>query len=65
MASTIFEVIQSKIEDRVQAAQYHLGSGRVNDYSEYRETVGVIRGLNDVWTVVDELQGDMERAEDE
>jgi hypothetical protein len=45
MAKTVFEVLRDKITVEVTAAEEHLCSGDVKDYSEYRGVCGSIRGL--------------------
>ena len=45
MAKTIFDVLVSKIEADIASAQDFLEAGSAKDYANYREIVGLIRGL--------------------
>jgi hypothetical protein len=45
MAKTIFQVLEERITEEIEIAQETMGSGSVNDFSEYKELCGLIRGL--------------------
>ena len=45
MAKTVFDVLANKIEVEIASAQNFLEAGSAKDYANYREIVGLIRGL--------------------
>lgn len=45
MAKTVFDVLLTKHEEDVTSATVFLANGGAKDFSEYREVVGRIRGL--------------------
>jgi len=45
MANTVFDVLTKQIEDATSSAQEFLENGSATDYANYREVVGLIRGL--------------------
>jgi hypothetical protein len=45
MARTVFDVLIKKHEEDVTSSLHFLAGGGVKDFSEYREVVGRIRGL--------------------
>ena len=45
MAKTVFDVLIEKINDDLSSAQDFLNAGSAKDYANYREIVGLIRGL--------------------
>ncbi len=45
MAKTVFDVLIERIDDQVSSAQEFLSGGSATDYANYREVVGLIRGL--------------------
>ena len=45
MAHTVFDVLIQEFEEQCSSATEFLAAGRAKDYSDYRETVGLIRGL--------------------
>ena len=45
MAKTVYDVLISKIEVEISSAQNFLEVGSAKDYANYREIVGLIRGL--------------------
>ena len=45
MAKTVFDVLKDKIDDDISSAQSFLNAGSAKDYADYREVVGLIRGL--------------------
>ncbi len=45
MAKTVFDVLKDKIEGDKSSALEFLGSGGAKDFADYRELVGLIRGL--------------------
>tara|TARA_R100000995_G_C3394457_1_gene81996 strand:+ start:29 stop:226 length:198 start_codon:yes stop_codon:yes gene_type:complete len=45
MAKTVFDVLREKIEDDKSSALEFLGTGGAKDFAQYKEVVGLIRGL--------------------
>jgi len=65
MAKTVFDVLKEKIEDKVNASQEFLGSGGAQDYPEYREVCGLIRGLETALREVEDLSRNFMDENDE
>jgi hypothetical protein len=60
MAKTVFDVLKEKIEaDRASALQF-LGGGGAKDFSMYKETTGLIRGLEACLGHVEDLSRNLE-----
>lgn len=54
-AKTVFDVLEEKInEDKSSAVQF-LGSGGAQDFAQYKEVTGLIRGLRSCITHVEDL----------
>ena len=45
MAKTVFDVLKEKIGDDKSSALEFLGGGGAKDFAQYKEAVGLIRGL--------------------
>ena len=45
MAKTVFDVLKDKIDGDISSAKSFLTGGSPKDYAEFREVVGLIRGL--------------------
>ncbi len=56
MATTVLDVLIDKIDDKVKKTEYYLTAGNAKDYAQYKETVGVIRGLKAAKDFVADLQ---------
>ena len=64
MAKTVFDVLREKIEaDRDSALQF-LGGGGAKDFSMYKETTGLIRGLETCLGYVEDLSRNLEYGDD-
>ncbi len=64
MAKTVFDVLREKIEaDRASALQF-LGGGGAKDFSMYKETTGLIRGLETCLGYVEDLSRNVEYGDD-
>ena len=60
MAATVLDVLKERIEaDRDSALQF-LGGGGAKDFAMYKETTGLIRGLETCLSYVDDLAHRME-----
>ena len=55
MAKTVFDVLIENIDEQVSSAETFLSGGSAKEYAEYREIVGLIRGLNACKTFVHDL----------
>ena len=55
MATTVFDVLTKQIEDATSSAQEFLENGSATDYANYREVVGLIRGLQTSLSYVKDL----------
>jgi|TARA_R110000796_G_C14515140_1_gene430287 hypothetical protein len=63
--TTVFDVLEKNIVDQISAAEEHLGGGACDDYAQYREVVGLIRGLKVSLSYVNDLsQNFMEQDDD-
>jgi hypothetical protein len=45
MAKTVFDVLIDKIDEEISSARVFLSGGAAKDYAQYKEIVGLIRGL--------------------
>jgi len=45
MAKTVFDVLTERIDEEISSAQVFLSGGSAKDYPQYKEIVGLIRGL--------------------
>ena len=60
MAATVLDVLKERSEaDRDSALQF-LGGGGAKDFAMYKETTGLIRGLETCLSYVDDLAHRME-----
>ena len=55
MAKTVFDVLNEQIDAQISSAQVFLAAGSAKDYPNYREVVGLIRGLEASKRVVEDL----------
>tara|TARA_R100000781_G_C3973567_1_gene91023 strand:- start:282 stop:479 length:198 start_codon:yes stop_codon:yes gene_type:complete len=55
MAKTVFDVLKEKIEADIASAQGFLEAGSAKDYANYREIVGLIRGLKSSIAYIEDL----------
>jgi len=60
-----FELLSSKINERIQNTEASLSSGSAKDYAEYRELCGVIRGLRSALMECQDLAARYKELEDE
>ena len=61
----IFELLNTKLEDRVCDMEMSLSNGSAKDYAEYRELCGVIRGLRSAQIEIQDLASRLKESEDE
>ena len=55
MAKTVFDVLKDRIHDDISSAQSFLNAGSPKDYANYREVVGLIRGLEATKSYIEDL----------
>ena len=55
MAKTVFDVLKDKIDGDISSAQSFLTAGSPKDYAEFREVVGLIRGLGASKSYIEDL----------
>lgn len=55
MSTTVFDVLNKQMQELQTSAETFLSKGSVKDYSEYREVVGLIRGLEQSRYLVQEM----------
>lgn len=65
MGITVFDVLNKQIAEQVVGAERHLSGGAVQSLADYREVVGLIRGLKVSLSYVNDLsQNFMEQDDD-
>tara|TARA_B100000497_G_scaffold126668_1_gene166138 strand:+ start:638 stop:835 length:198 start_codon:yes stop_codon:yes gene_type:complete len=55
MAKTVFDVLKDRINGDISSAQSFLTAGSPKDYANYREVVGLIRGLEASKSYIEDL----------
>lgn len=55
MAQTVFDVLNKHIDEQISSANAFLAAGSAKDYPNYREVVGLIRGLESAKAYVNDL----------
>ena len=55
MAKTVFDVLKEKLEEDKSPAREFLGGGGAKDFAQYKEVVGLIRGLEAGINYVEDL----------
>ena len=65
MGKTVFEVLIKNFEDDIESSVDFLAQGGAKDFTEYKETVGRIRGLRlAVQTTQDLWRSQMEKDDE-
>ena len=54
MAKTVFDVLKGRIDEDISSAQ-SFRAGSPKDYANYREVVGLIRGLEATKSYIEDL----------
>jgi len=65
MPLTVLDVLKKKIGDDKASALQFLASGGAKDFSQYKETTGMVRGLETCMNYVEDLSRNMEEYDDE
>ena len=60
MAATVLDVLKERFESDRDSALQFLGGGGAKDFAMYKETTGLIRGLETCLSYVDDLAHRME-----
>ena len=60
MATTVLDVLKKKIEDDKSSALQFLSGGGAKDFAMYKETTGLIRGLEACLGYVEDLSRNLE-----
>jgi|TARA_R100000900_G_scaffold88917_1_gene69291 hypothetical protein len=64
MATTALGVLKKKIEDDKSSALQFLSGGGAKDFAMYKETTGLIRGLEACLGYVEDLSREMEYGDE-
>ena len=65
MAQTVFEVLDKRLLDLQRQQEEFLSGGSAQDYAEYKESCGVIRGLAAARREVEDLSRNYMDNEDD
>ena len=65
MAKTVFDVLKDRINDDISSAQSFLNAGSPKDYANYREVVGLIRGLEASKSYIEDLSRNFMESDDD
>tara|TARA_R110000822_G_scaffold50174_1_gene131289 strand:+ start:1748 stop:1945 length:198 start_codon:yes stop_codon:yes gene_type:complete len=55
MARTVFDVLKDKMDEDISSALQFLGSGGAQDFAQYKEVTGLLRGLRSCVSHVEDL----------
>ncbi len=55
MASTVFDVLKKQVGEQRSSAVDFLAGGGPKDFAQYKETVGLIRGLDASLNYIEDL----------
>jgi len=61
----VFELLMTKVNNRIEDLKDSVSNGSAKDYAEYRELCGVIRGLRSAQVEVQDLASRLKETEDE
>lgn len=64
MAKTVFDVLTEQVQADINTAINFLGKGSAIDYPSYRETCGMIRGLQAAQQYIIDLSRKMENDDE-
>ena len=64
MIDKYLRLLTKQIDDRIELLREATGNGSPKDYAEYREMVGVIKGLHTVRLNVTDLLDKVEESDD-
>tara|TARA_R110000744_G_scaffold161018_5_gene277447 strand:+ start:537 stop:734 length:198 start_codon:yes stop_codon:yes gene_type:complete len=55
MARTVFDVLKDRMDEDISSALQFLGSGGAQDFAQYKEVTGLLRGLRSCVSHVEDL----------
>lgn len=64
MIDKYLRLLTKQIDDRIEILREAAGNGSAKDYAEYREMVGVIKGLHTIRLNVTDLLDKLEEPDD-
>ena len=65
MAKTVFDVLKDRIDEQLSSAHTFIVGGVPQDYANYREVVGLIRGLESAKIIVEDLSRNFMEDDDD
>jgi len=65
MPKTVFDVLVDKIDEQLSSAHTFVAGGVPQDYANYREVVGLIRGLESAKIIVEDLSRNFMEDDDD
>ncbi len=65
MPKTVFDVLTDKIDEQISFAEVFLSRGSPKDYANYREVVGLIRGLETSKQFIEDLSRNLDWNDDD
>jgi hypothetical protein len=65
MAKTVFDVLKEKLDEEIESNTSFIANGSPKDYAGYRETVGLLRGLGHSRQIVEDLQRNYMREDED
>ena len=64
MAKTVLDVLKERLEDDKSSAIEFLTAGGAKDFAMYKETTGLVRGLETCLGYVEDLSRNLEYGDD-
>lgn len=64
MAETVFTVLEKRLKEQMRLTSEQLISGGIKDYTQYKDAVGFIRGLETAIREIKDLARNMEDDND-
>ena len=64
MAKTVLDVLKERLEDDKSSAIEFLTAGGAKDFAMYKETTGLVRGLETCLQYIEDLSRNLENEDD-
>ncbi len=64
MAKTVLDVLKERLEDDKSSAVEFLTAGGAKDFAMYKETTGLVRGLETCLQYIEDLSRNLEYEDD-
>lgn len=64
MAKTVLDVLKERLEDDKSSAIEFLAAGGAKDFAMYKETTGLVRGLETCLQYIEDLSRNLEYEDD-